>query len=98
MKQAFSLLELAFCIVILSFVFGFYYLIFINSSQKNINLNQRLFEEEKELIGKNIHYKKRDSKVNGYILLEYSSKDFNLKSLQPKDLTYKKAFSSETSF
>ncbi|HEC1781725.1 TPA: prepilin-type N-terminal cleavage/methylation domain-containing protein [Campylobacter lari] len=32
MKQAFSLLELVFCIVILSFVFGSYYLIFANKS------------------------------------------------------------------
>ncbi|AJC86403.1 hypothetical protein [Campylobacter sp. RM16704] len=98
MKQAFSLLELVFCIVILSFVFGFYYFIFLNSPQKIIKFNQQLFEEEKELLKKNNSYKKRDIVVNGYILLEYSSNKFNIKSLQAKDLTYINAFGNEKNF
>ncbi|EGK8023127.1 hypothetical protein IO403_001303 [Campylobacter lari] len=98
MKQAFSLLELAFCIVILSFVFGSYYLIFANKSLNIIWQNQILFNEEKELFMQNPSYKVKEVNINTYNFLEYTSDEFKLKSLKIKDLTYKEAFIDEKSF
>ncbi|OCX42261.1 hypothetical protein A7X81_03465 [Campylobacter ornithocola] len=98
MKQAFSLLELAFCIVILSFVFGFYYLIFANKSFNVIHFNQILFNEEKELFKENPLYRAKEININGYDFLEYTSDEFKFKSLKIKDLSYKKAFIDEKSF
>ncbi|AJC92736.1 hypothetical protein CSUB8523_1229 [Campylobacter subantarcticus LMG 24377] len=98
MKQAFSLLELAFCIVILSFVFGSYYLIFVNKSLDVIWQNQILFNEEKELLMQNPSYKVKEININTYNFLEYTSDEFKLKSLKIKDLSYEEAFIDEKSF
>ncbi|EAK5748794.1 hypothetical protein CDJ58_05240 [Campylobacter lari] len=98
MKQAFSLLELAFCIVILSFVFGSYYLIFTHKPLNIIWQNQILFNEEKELFMRNPSYKAKEVNINTYNFLEYTSDEFKLKSLKIKDLSYKKAFIDEKSF
>ncbi|AJC90958.1 hypothetical protein [Campylobacter subantarcticus] len=98
MKQAFSLLELAFCIVILSFVFGSYYLIFANKSLDVIWQNQILFNEEKELLMQNPSYKVKEININTYNFLEYTSDEFKLKSLKIKDLSYEEAFIDEKSF
>ncbi|EID4795669.1 hypothetical protein LB248_000073 [Campylobacter lari] len=95
MKQAFSLLELAFCIVILSFVFGSYYLVFANKSLNVIWQNQTLFNEEKELLKKIPLYKAKEININNYNFLEYTSDEFKLKSLKIKDLSYKEAFVDE---
>ncbi|QOR00620.1 hypothetical protein [Campylobacter sp. 2014D-0216] len=98
MKQAFSLLELAFCIVILSSIFGFYYLIFLGKSFNLIHLNQLLFNEEKALLEYNPLYQRGEININHHLFLEYSSEKFHLKSLKAKDESYKKAFLDEKSF
>lgn len=98
MKQAFSLLELAFCIVVLGFVFSFYYLIFINPSLDSIYYNQKLFDEEKELLKQSSMVQKKEVMINNHYFFELSTKKFNLKSLTPKDLSYQKAYLDEKSF
>ncbi|AJC94238.1 hypothetical protein FVD15_02930 [Campylobacter volucris] len=97
MKQAFSLLELAFCIVLLGVIFSFYYFIFYFKSFDSLKLNQKLYEVEKNLLQKNLA-NTRIIQINNHIFIEYFDDTFNLKSLKPKDLSYKKEFYNEASF
>ncbi|WP_291952878.1 prepilin-type N-terminal cleavage/methylation domain-containing protein [Campylobacter sp.] len=97
MKQAFSLLELAFCIVLLGIIFSFYYYVFYFKTSNIIHKNQYLYEVEKNLIEKR-NLNSNNIQISNYFFIEYFDSVFNLKSLQIKDDSYKKEFYDEESF
>ncbi|WP_279176680.1 prepilin-type N-terminal cleavage/methylation domain-containing protein [Campylobacter insulaenigrae] len=96
MKQAFSLLELAFCIVLLGIIFSFYYHIFYFKTSNMVYQNQYLYEVEKNLIEKK-SLNSRNIQIYNYIFVEHFDNILNLKSLQIKDDSYKKYFYDEES-